>query len=161
MKQEKYIQNDEMVKLIRIFLIIVVVFMLFYALTVTISNKKNKPSIENNTVDSIQYAEILLGTIFNKKENSYYVIAEFKDDEKNYSSYVNEYNKKEDALNIYYVDMNDAMNSKYINDEENITNDISDLKISKTTLFKIENGQIVEHYSGNEKILEYFEKVTK
>ena len=161
MKQEKYIQNDEMVKLIRIFLIIVVVFMLFYALTVTISNKKNKPSIENNNVDSIQYAEILLGTIFNKKENSYYVIAEFKDDEKNYSSYVNEYNKKEDALNIYYVDMNDAMNSKYINDEENITNDISDLKISKTTLFKIENGQIVEHYSGNEKILEYFEKVTK
>ena len=161
MKQEKYIQNDEMVKLIRIFLIIVVVFMLFYALTVTISNKKNKPSIENNNVDSIQYTEILLGTIFNKKENSYYVIAEFKDDEKNYSSYVNEYNKKEDALNIYYVDMNDAMNSKYINDEENITNDISDLKISKTTLFKIENGQIVEHYSGNEKILEYFEKVTK
>ena len=161
MKQEKYIQNDEMVKLIRIFLIIVVVFMLFYALTVTISNKKNKPSIENNNVDSIQYTEILLGTIFNKKENSYYVIAEFKDDEKNYSSYVNEYNKKEDALNIYYVDMNDAMNSKYINDEENITNDISDLRISKTTLFKIENGQITEHYSGNEKILEYFEKVTK
>ena len=161
MKQEKYIQNDEMVKLIRIFLIIVVVFMLFYALTVTISNKKNKPSIENNNVDSIQYTEILLGTIFNKKENSYYVLAEFKDEEKNYSSYINEYNKTEDALNIYYVDMNDAMNSKYINDEENITNDISDLKISKTTLFKIENGQIVEHYSGNEKILEYFEKVTK
>jgi len=161
MKQEKYIQNDEMVKLIRIFLIIVVVFMLFYALTVTISNKKNKPSIENNNADSIQYAEILLGTIFNKKENSYYVLAEFKDEEKNYSSYINEYNKKEDALNIYYVDMNDAMNSKYINDEENITNDISNLKISKTTLFKIENGQIVEHYSGNEKILEYFEKVTK
>jgi len=161
MKQEKYIQNDEMVKLIRIFLIIVVVFMLFYALTVTISNKKNKPNIENNNADSIQYAEILLGTIFNKKENSYYVLAEFKDEEKNYSSYINEYNKKEDALNIYYVDMNDAMNSKYINDEENITNDISNLKISKTTLFKIENGQIVEHYSGNEKILEYFEKVTK
>lgn len=163
MKKEKYIQNDELVKLIRVFLIIVVVFFAFYALTVVISNKKSESGVINKEPATIQYTSILLGSILNRKENVYYVLASMKDDENisGYNDLISTYEKKENSNKIYYVDMSDGMNSSYIGNQENISNNLSELILKDTTLFKIENGNITEHYSNKDDITKVLEEISK
>lgn len=161
--KEKYFENNEIIKLIRIFLIIVGVFVCFYCLAVVITNQKQKIEITNKIPDTIQYDEILFGNLLNRPESSYYVLATFKDDQfvANYNSYVSSYLEKDGSLKFYYVDMNNQINSNYVSKEEQFETNIGNIKINKSTLFKVDNGIISSYYSGNESILSYLKELNK
>ena len=98
MESEYKIEN-----LIKIIIIVLLIAGIFYGLTILITkNKKNTSSSTDNTTNTdIQYTEILLGSLYNQKENEYYVLVETESDYLTLSSIVNTYHKKAEAIKLY------------------------------------------------------------
>ncbi len=147
MESEYKIEN-----LIKIIIIVLLIAGIFYGLTILITkNKKNTSSSTGNTTNTdIQYTEILLGSLYNQKENEYYVLVETESDYLTLSSIVNTYHKKAEAIKLYISNLDDAMNKKYKGETSNFENQYP--TFSKSTLLKIANGEIVEHIEGTSDI---------
>ena len=146
-------ENYSIKHMIMAVLIIIIILGLFYGLTILITNKKqtktNNEEIKNNDA-VIDYDKILAQNIFSKKDASYYVFASFSNDEKltTYNSTIAKYQSTTNAIKIYDVDLDDAMNSSYIGNESNFID--GNIVFSETTLLKIENGIIVNVYQGED-----------
>lgn len=144
--------NEEynLASLIKMIIIIVIVVFVFYGLTVIITkNKKTETDTSTDNVD-IQYDEILVGNIYDQKEEEYYVLVEFNSDYLTLSNTVTTYNAKTDKIKLYISDLNNGFNSKYIGEESNFDNKYP--IFSKSTLIKIKNKQLVEYVEGTEEI---------
>lgn len=144
--------GTELKKLSTIFTIIVGIVCLFYIITVFVT--KGESGLEyqsDDKISTISYVDILASDIFSK-DGTYYVLVKDNEDQyiSLYDTYISAYEADEDALNIYYVDLNDALNKKYKSDESNLSKD--DLKFNGTTLLKISNGNIDSTYSDSESI---------
>ena len=145
------------VKELLIFIIIIlVVLVLFYGLTMLITNKKNSNDyIENNNSESdtkIDYEKILAQNALSQKENSYYVFAYTNSDE-NVTTYNNDlisYKNKENALKVYYVELDNAFNKNNYAGESNFED--GKVIFKATTLLKVENGVLVEKYESKDEI---------
>ncbi len=144
--------NDNL-SLKRIFIVVLVILIilaLFYLLTVGILNKKTKVKLDNNT--TIQYKEILAGTTFSQKQEEYLVFfydSEADDAKDNYDL-VSQYSEKNSKLFMYVVDLAEGLNRNCISDTDNfVAKDSSELKISRTTVLKIKNGEIVDYVVDN------------
>ena len=141
-----------------IIIIIVVLLVPLYFITTLVldNNKKETKTTENNTPVEIQTAKILVGQLLNRKDSSYYVIAYKKDNKMSslFNQYINDYKKNEEHLNIYKIDLDEGLNKNYISDTTNITDELKDLKLSDTTLFKIVDGKIDSYYVGNNDVID-------
>lgn len=145
MQEEYKIEN-----LIKIIIILILIAGLFYGLTIIIMNNQ-KEKVNNTTYDpEIKYDEILIGSIFNQKEEEYYVLAELTSDYLTLSSAVSNYSKKEDTLKIYIANLNDGFNKQYLGTESNFEKKYP--IFSQSTLLKISNKKIVEYTEGIEEI---------
>ena len=143
-------------ELLTFIIIILVVLVLFYGLTMLITNKKNSNDyIENNNSESdtkIDYEKILAQNALSQKENSYYVFAYTNSDE-NVTTYNNDlisYKNKENALNVYYVELDNAFNKNNYAGESNFED--GKVIFKATTLLKVENGVLVEKYESKDEI---------
>lgn len=143
-------------ELLTFIIIILVVLVLFYGLTMLITNKKNSNDyIENNNSESdtkIDYEKILAQNALNQKENSYYVFAYTNSDE-NVTTYNNDlisYKNKENALKVYYVELDNAFNKNNYAGESNFED--GKVIFKATTLLKVENGVLVEKYESKDEI---------
>lgn len=156
-KEEYSIKN-----MFKIVLIILIVFGVFYFITtLLIDRRKVEDSNSQAVIDS---SKITLSQILNRVDEEYYVIATRKSlyessyVETNYiqlyNNYINKYKQKENAYPVYYVDLDNALNKKYIGEEMNITNEISELVLNDEVLFKIKSGKIEKTYIGKEEILD-------
>lgn len=159
LKVNKSEESTEYKKLVTIIIIILLVFIAIYLLT-TLLTKKEKVDIFKNDLNSseVQYDEIIIGSMFNI-DGEYYVLLLEEDDPykslfENYVSTIKEKDKK-----IYTVDLTSAFNKKYISEENNYEED--DFKVSKTTLLKINNKKIKEHYEDKDEICDKLEELTK
>ena len=145
--------------------VIICVFCAFYFLTVFISkddssstnsNSSNKKTTETT---NISYDEILLGRSFSMEDGEYLVLYYDKDKSdlsSEMSSALSTYNNKDSHLNVYTVDMSDALNSSFTSDEANHdATDASEMKISGPTLIKFNNNKIDDYIEGKEEITEY------
>ena len=145
--------------------VIICVFCAFYFLTVFISkddssstnsNSSNKKTTETT---NISYDEILLGRSFSMEDGEYLVLYYDKDNSdlsSEMSSALSTYNNKDSHLNVYTVDMSDALNSSFTSDEANHdAKDASEMKISGPTLIKFNNNKIDDYIEGKEEITEY------
>lgn len=145
--------------------VIICVFCAFYFLTVFISkddssstnsNSSNKKTTETT---NISYDEILLGRSFSMEDGEYLVLYYDKDNSdlsSEMGSALSTYNNKDSHLNVYTVDMSDALNSSFISDEANHdAKDASEMKISGPTLIKFNNNKIDDYIEGKEEITEY------
>lgn len=141
-----------------IIIIIVVLLVPLYFITTLVldNNKKETKTTENNTPVEIQTEKILVGQLLNRKDSSYYVIAYKKDNKMSslFNQYINDYKKNEEHLNIYKIDLDEGLNKNYISDTTNITDELKDLKLSDTTLFKIVDGKIDSYYVGNNDVID-------
>lgn len=144
------VESTEYKKLGIIIFIIITVFLIFYLIT-SLLTKDNKDDIFENELETteIQYNEIIIGSMFDKK-GEYYVLLENNEDPylelfENYLSTIREKNHK-----IYTVDLSSAFNKKYIAEESNY--DENDFKIKDTTLLKLKDGEILNHYELKEDI---------
>lgn len=144
----------ELRKLAYIFGIIILVFLIFYGIAYLKLNNNNKQ--EEEIVKNIQYEEILVNNILNQNKENYYVL--IYNDEVDYSNYyyyyVQKYNKNENSLFVYLVDIENAFNIAYKSDTSNLmVDDISKISIKEDTLLKISNGKIVSSFEGMENIV--------
>lgn len=148
------VKEFETGNLFKIMLVICIVFAIFYVLTYYISKKTDNKETNTNTdtVTVIQYDEILIGSILNQPDDSYYVLITSEYDYTNrYKEYISKYSN---GNKIYYSFKDNQMNNKYISENENlIVENISDFKVKDNTLLKIVSGKIVDAYSGNQNIM--------
>lgn len=171
-KQEKknislFSTDNEMVKLIFLILIVAVVFVVFYVITVFVTkeNKTDNDNLEQSYEATIQYDKILAGNILNQKDNEYYVLVYFPEDQyvDLYMSYLSYYEMTvEGAVPYYTVDISDVFNNQFISDESNLNvSDPKELKFSDTTLLRIKDGKIISTYETKDNITAKFGRMTK
>ncbi len=139
------------------FICVIVCLILFYLLTLLIINKS--ASDDSNKVDNkdvvVQHDEIVIGRSFNVQKGEY-LVAYFESDDNDISSAVLSYRYSENALNIYTVDMKDAMNSSFSKEESNRdATKASELAINGVTLIKFVDGNISEYIEGKDDVLDY------
>ena len=159
-KKNPVIQDDNYQ--LKSFAIIVVVLLvlsvIFYIITNFVITKENKEkSGDQETSVNIQSEKILMGQLLNRPEETYYVLANLRDDQfiKLYDTYLDQLKNKEEGINIYKVDLDEGLNKKYVKDETNITDDLNELSVNDAVLFVISNHAIDSYYVGNEQIVEY------
>lgn len=158
---KSYNQDFEVGNLVKIILVILVVFGLFYVLTYYIQKNKKTESNNNdtkNTITTIQYDEILMGEILNQSENEYYVLLVKNEDyTKTYKEYISKYSN---GNKFYYSLIDNGMNSRYLSDTSNLNvENIDELKVVGTSLVKVNSGKIIESYDGNSSVMQAFIKM--
>lgn len=111
-----------------------------------------KPTTETE----ISYTDILIGETFNRPDKEYLVLFDTFGDKTN-DVYVKYLAEKYTKLNIYYVDMSSAPNSKYASETSNPNaKNVSELKINGITLVKIKGSRIIKYITGNDSVAEFF-----
>ena len=154
--------NNEMVKLVKIVLLITAIFLIFYGITLLVTEKKAEETPV--TEATIQYDEILLSSLFEQPNNEYYVLVTKEDDDYLgvYSVYTSKYQSKENKLRLYSANLSNGFNSSYEAEESNTnTTKIEELKLKDSTLLKISNKKIVASYEGSTKIIEHLKNISK
>ena len=147
-KQEKFYSEEqkEIRSFFKILFGLVIIIGLFYFLTVFVVNKDDKFKRTNNKGE-VQYKSIMLGTLLNRSDNEYYVLAFDSLDKSN--SYIlstaSAYLSNTKNLPLYTADLSLEFNKAFISDKSSYTIDsVEDLKLSGTTLIKVKNQKIVK-----------------
>lgn len=160
-KQNTYSNDTEISKLIKLIIVVSLIVLIFYGLTVLVNQEQE---VENpDTSASIQYDEILIGNALKQPNEEYYVMIYDDEDYDTslYSTYLDLYEQKDEAIRIYTSQLNNPLNQNFKAEESNLDiNDISDLKVQSSTLLKINNGQIEEFYEGEE-LVEYLKEISE
>lgn len=144
-KTTKYESDDtkEVKNLIVITIIVVLVAVLLYFLTSMVNNKKNVSDV------SFDYDTCLVGNMFNRPYEEYYVFlySSLDSNASTYKGLITDYSESDDAVKIYYVDMNDKFNSSYMGDKSNKKPaSSSDVVVNESALIKIKDGSVVNYY---------------
>lgn len=141
---------------------ILLVLAVFYFITTLVV----KPIINSKKSDPVQFdsSKITMGQLLSRSDKRYYALAVKKSEHLEmatfnfielYNSYIDAYKKKDNALNVYWIDMDEAFNSAYWGEEL----DIDKLIINDDVLFEISNGKIKKYYVGHTKISEALAKL--
>lgn len=150
------INQNEIGKFIRIIIIVVITFLVFYLITFLATGRKKGEYTKRQTTPAvIQYEEIILGNLYQQSATSYYVLVEEKDDPYNslFEDFLKQHSAKEGGIPYYTSDLSSVFNQRFIGDSTSF--DPNNLKVVGTTLLKIENGTLVAHYETSESILEF------
>ena len=134
--------------------VIVFIFLMF-AFTKIKTGEWNLFTKENAIKYSaeVQDVKILCGSVLNRSEEEYYVLAyEIKDESSSkYETIVDQYNSGTNNIKLYKLDLSNSRNN-ICKGDLNITNDVSTLKLSVPTLIKVKAGNIIEQYTSYEQI---------
>lgn len=145
-------EEYNLTSLIKMIFIIILVVAMFYGLTIVITKNKKNTNDLDETNTQIQYDEILIGNIYDQREDEYYVLAELTSDYLTLNNLINDYNKKDNKIKLYVSDLNSGFNKEYLKEESNFEGKYP--IFSKSTLIKIKNKQLVEYVEGIDKIQE-------
>lgn len=129
--------------LIKMMAIVLIIIVVFYGITILVMNNKSE---ENDNSTSIQYEEILIGSIYKVTDEEHYVLVETSEDYLTLNSIVTSYKEKEDSILLYTADLNNTLNKKYYGETSNFESRFPTFK--ETTLLKIKDNTISEYYEG-------------
>ncbi len=134
--------------------VVLAIAVLFYLLSVYITNKPDKVRIAEG---SISYEQISAGSTFSMSDKEYLVIFYNRDNGGDITTAVSNYKSKDKALPIYYVDYNDAINASVTSKDSSNpkATKASELKVKNPTLIEISNGSISQYIEGEEKVIDY------
>jgi len=163
LQREEVIEKHQIKNFIIITIILLVVLGLIYLGSALFITKELKwfGLNENDTSDKNSDSEIkntiLASQIFNQKEEEYYVYFYDSNNTEEDLQITNLVNDKLTNDKVYKVDINSALNSNYVTDEESNkkAKKLEDLKVKNFTLIKIEADKIVEYYEENEIIKKF------
>ena len=128
--------------------VVLSVILIFYGITFLVDVKEDEV-ITNDDTTEIQYSEIIVGDMYNQKEDEYYVLAYDDSSEgQTYISKFNEYIYADESNKAYFINLMSAFNKKYLSTESNFENKFPTFK--GNTLLKISNGSIVEIYEAEQ-----------
>lgn len=154
--------------MVKIIISILVIFGIFYGITVLIVEDKEVPELKQESV--LDSSKITVGQLLSRKEKEYYVLAHKESLYETsgyvessyldiYELYIREYINKEDSLEFYYIDLDNALNKKFYSEKLNITEELEELSLNDEVLFKIKNGKIEKTYVGKDKIISKLSKI--
>ena len=151
----KQVNDDTNVvkKFVFILLGVIVVSILLYV--VTVKYLKVDDTTES-TETTITYTNVNAGNVFNRPYDNYYVFAyDTKDGNANYyGNIVSQYQNESTNKKIYTMDLDLAINKKYVSDKSNKNaTKTSELSLKNPTLIEIKKGKIVNYYDTEEAIL--------
>ncbi len=141
-------------------IILIIVFLLFYLITTLVVKPNSDNKEYNDSMTEIDDTKITLNHLLDRNKEEYYVLATMKSmypSDVNYNEiydkYITDYSSKENALDFYKIDLDDALNKNYVGNDLNITESLENMKLNNEILFKIKNGKIDSYYVGNSKII--------
>lgn len=151
-KPEKYISEEarEVRNFAFILIGIIVIVLAVYGVSKVLVKDKTVIDTEGEVEGTINYDVVNVGTMFNRNYSEYYVMLYDKDDSKAivYSAIINKYMSKEKAEKIYFCNIGNELNKKYVAEDgkgNKKAKTIDDLSVGKLTLVKIKNGKIVKY----------------
>ena len=152
----KQVNDDTNVvkKFVYILIGVIIVTVLLYVVTVKYL-KVDNPTPES-TETTISYTSVNAGNVFNRPYDNYYVFAyDTKGDNANYyGNILSTYQNESSSKKIYSMDLNLAINKKYVSDKSNKkAANTSELSIKDPTLIEIKNGKIVNYYDTEDAIM--------
>lgn len=114
-------------------------------------------SRENDEPTGIDGYLVMCGTMFNKKDKEYLVLAYNikNEDDALYSALIENY---KGDLPIYYLDLEDGFNKNCLGDKNNFVNDSTRIKFASQSLLHIKDGKIIKSYTTKEQIKTYLMK---
>lgn len=146
-KNEDQEMVERFIKIILILLVATVVIYIFTKLIVTKEVNKNEIAIHEGTID---YNKLIVGNVLNQNHDEYYVFV-YNGNNTNaiyYSSIIDKYTAKKDAMKVYWIDLANKLNEKFIANNKSEINLkatlISDFKFGEYTLLKIKNKEVVK-----------------
>ena len=150
-------QTEEQKEIVRFVIVILVVLLsvglIYLATRAFVTKDLFKAKDETAEVinpGKVNYDVAIMGEIFNRPYNEYYVAIYNKTDGKyisDMSSMVYLYSNKEKHLHIYTVDLSNKMNEGYY-DPENVNvsaQSLADMKVGDITLLRVKNGKITKY----------------
>ena len=146
--------GEEFGRLIKIILIVTVIMVVFYGVTVVVTNKVKEAKDEQSSESKgIQYDNIMVGSML-KINGNFYVLIEDQDDPRisEYDTLSQTIAANPEAPKIFVADLSDSFNSSYLSSESNYESDMTKFKVTGTTLVKIENHKITETYDSYDEI---------
>ncbi len=155
-KEVKY-KSEEQQEITRFIIILVSIFVLVgivYGVS-KIFIKDKETSTDTVTPGSVNPDLVTVGTMFNRPEDEYYVALYDKTIKEAviYSAIISSYTSEEDALHVYFCDLDNFFNKDYISPDESSNpnaKEMEDLKLGKFTFVKIKNGKIVTYLETKE-----------
>lgn len=152
--------NSEVYRVVIVAGIIIVIFCVFYWITWLVTGgNKAKDDSSDSVVTNISYDNIILGRSFSMTSGEYLVLYYDKTDSSiasTYSSLVSTYKNSSSALELYVVNMGDAINKRNASDTANYeAKEASELAINGPTLIKFSGGLIADYIEGEEAITNY------
>ena len=120
---------------------------------------------KTKTKEEIQNVEILAGTALTKQSGEYYVLFyDFDGDNKELMNKVYAaFDRYDRTMKVFKVNLGSVLNKSYkanSNEEINTSNN-KDLKVVEPTLLKINEGNVVNVYSGKDAIVSFEEELIK
>ena len=156
-KQSKIVSEDvERVRnLIVLLVVVVLVCVGLFFLTEKMIEKETKLN-EKEQVTEIDYDIATIGTMFNRSEKEYYVLLySNNEDGSKLNSVLDSYRSSDNYIKTYYVDLDLKVNSSVLGDIYNKKpSNSNEVKVTGATLYKINNGKVIEAYNGVESIKE-------
>jgi hemolysin activation/secretion protein len=155
--------KSQVLRGIKVLVVVLVVFGLFYLLAWYITSKNASSTTTNttntsNTEAEIDYTTILASDTF-KMGGNYLVLfydMSDKDIKSTYTSLLSTYKAKSSHLTIYSVDSSSSFNKKYISTSSNTNPEsIDDLKVNGPTLMEINDGKCSSYVEGKDAISSY------
>lgn len=154
-------ENNEINKLIKIFVGVSFLFALFFVVTTFVKKETYTSPLENV---EIQYKEILVGDILNKGKDEYFVLAYDFDgvDKELFEGLVETYTQKENSLVTYSLNLTNVFNRSFRSEQSNLdVQSIKEIRFSGPALIKIKGNKINEVFEGKDKIVETIQKLVK
>ena len=158
-KQLYYNENNdsnELSKLIKIVLIVTAIIVVFYGVTVVVTNKaKEAAEEENKEATEIQYDSIVIGSMLNIN-GTFYVLIEDEDDIRlnEYTTLIQTISASEDAPRIYTANLSSSFNKHYFSDKTNYDSDMTKFRVDGTTLVRISDHEITDVFDNHDSIVD-------
>lgn len=162
-KDSKYKSEEQVTinRFIKILIGVIVFIVLIYFATRIFVKHDLLDNKEEAAVTEVSYSKMVFGTMLNRPYDEYYVYAYSSEDVKAYyyNTLAANYINNDDSLYVYYVDLEDSMNKKYISESDETNPEaksVDDLRVGKLTLMKVKNGKIVKYIEKLEDIKSEF-----
>ena len=149
--------DKEVFKVFKIALGVILFIGLAYVLLNIFNGNWNIFTQKNTNKTEIQTNMLIAGTLFNKEEGEYLVLA-YDMSEQKYAFYGSLTSNYSGTPNLYYLDLSSGFNSKIIGDKTVASNDLEKLRLSGPTLLVMKGNRITKVYSGEKNIVDYFVK---
>ena len=129
--------------------LVFVIINLFNGTWVSYKRQNEEVAIDTNL--------LMCGTLFDKSEKEYLVLAYNINNEEDvvYNALFESYTKD---LPLYYLDLESGFIKNCIGDKNNFVNDSTKIKFASQTLLHIKDGKIVKSYTTKEQIKDYLTK---